>query len=127
MNSLKRQQGAGFVFWVLFAALLGFLFIIGVRLFPVYLQGYSVKTILSDIAVESRGQEWKRAQYWNKLTKRFDVNSINGVKKEHFTYTREKGVTTLNINYERQFYLIANLDGVAKFDFTETVGADATQ
>ena len=52
MMNLKKQRGASFVFWVIIAALFGFLLMMGVKLFPVYYRGLSVKQLVVDVSSE---------------------------------------------------------------------------
>lgn len=120
MHSLKRQGGASFLVWMILIAVLGFGTVIGFRLVPIYLEAYTVEKVLEDVALESRGKKRNKHQIWSLISRRFDINNVDDVKKENFTFTREKGKTTIAIRYETRTKLVGNLDGVAHFEFSQT-------
>jgi hypothetical protein len=120
MRSLKRQGGASFLIWLILIGLLGFGTVIGFRLMPIYIQAYTVEQILEDVALDSQGKKRNKHQIWSLISRRFDINNVNDVKKESFSFTREKGKTTIAIQYETRTKLVGNLDGVARFEFAQT-------
>jgi hypothetical protein len=120
MRSLKRQSGASFLVWLILIGLLGFGTVIGFRLIPIYLEAYTVDKVLEEVALESSGKKRNKHQIWSLINRRFDVNSVNDVKKENFSFTHEKGKTTIAIQYETRTKLVGNLDGVVHFEFIQT-------
>ena len=88
MIAMHKQRGATFIFWVFFAALVGFLLMLGIKLFPVYYKGFATEKIVEDIALEMQGKKPNKKQLWESIDKRLNVNSINGVQKEHFVYNK---------------------------------------
>jgi hypothetical protein len=44
-----------------------------------------------------------------------DVNRVDSIKEEHVVIKKDKGKTTVSIDYEVRIPLWGNLDGVAKF------------
>jgi hypothetical protein len=87
---------------------------------PIYLEAYTVDKVLEEVALESSGKKRNKHQIWSLISRRFDVNSVNDVKKENFSFTHEKGKTTIAIQYETRTKLVGNLDGVVHFEFTQT-------
>lgn len=120
MRSLVRQSGMGFLSWMVLIAVLGFGSVIGFRLVPIYLQAYTVDQILENVAVDSENKNWGKGQIWDSISKRLDINGIGDIQKGDFSFSREKGKTTIAINYEVRLKLVGNLDGVAQFASSKT-------
>ena len=121
MITRNKQRGATFVFWVFFAALIGFLLMLGIKLFPVYYKGFATEKIVEDIALEMDGKKPNKKQLWQSIDSYLNVNSINGVTKEHFVYSKEKDTIEFGLDYEVRVPVILNLDAVAKFDQRQTI------
>lgn len=75
--------------------------------------------ILEDVANDSRTKKRNRSQIWATISKRFDINNIRNVKKEHFSFKREKGKTSISVTYEVRTKLVGNLDGIVAFEKTQ--------
>lgn len=120
MQSLKKQAGASFLVWMVLIGILGFAAVMGLRLFPIYMESYTVGKILEDVALNSVNKSRNRNQLWSTIEKRLNINSVNNVKREHFSFKREKGKTTISIKYEVRTKLMGNLDGVATFEQMQT-------
>lgn len=121
MITVYKQRGATFVFWVFFLALIGFLLMIGIKLFPVYYKGFTTQKIVEDIAVEMQGKKPTKKQIWQSIDKRININSVYGVDKNHFVFERNKDAIDFGLDYEVRIPIIANLDAIAKFDQRQTI------
>lgn len=121
MISLYKQRGATFIFWMFFVALIGFMLMIGVKLFPVYYKGLSTERIVENVALEMQKKKPNKKQLWQTIEKRLNINGINNVKKEHFVYEKSKDVVTFGLDYEVRVPIIANVDAVATFDQRQTI------
>ncbi len=121
MITVYKQRGATFVFWVFFLALIGFLLMIGIKLFPVYYKGFTTQKIVEDIAVEMQGKKPTKKQLWQSIDKRININSVYGVDKNHFVFERNKEAIDFGLDYEVRIPIIANLDAIAKFDQRQTI------
>lgn len=119
--NLKKQRGATFVFWVFFLALIGFLIMIGIKLFPVYYKGFATQKIVEDLAAEMQEKKPNKKQLWIAIDKRININSIYGVNKEHFVYESGKGSYSFGLDYEVRVPIVANLDAIVRFDQRQTV------
>ncbi len=120
MQSMNRQCGMGFLSWMVVIAVLGFGVVVGFRLAPIYLQAYTIDTILEDVAKDSAGKKRSKKQLWDAISKRLDINGVQGIKKENFSFTRDNGKTTIGIKYEVRTKLVGNIDGLVHFDFSQT-------
>ncbi len=121
MMNFKNQRGASFVFWVLIAALFGFLLMMGVKLFPVYYRGLSVKTFVEEIAVELNGKNPSKKQVWQKIERRLNVKGIRNIKRQDMVFERDKRKTHIGLDYEERIPLAGNIDAVVMFDYRQTI------
>ena len=118
---MYKQRGATFIFWVFFLALIGFLIMLGLKLFPVYYKGLTTEKIVEDIAIEMQNKKPNKKQLWQSISKRLNINGVYGVNKDHFVYKRNKDSIDFGLNYEVRVPVIANLDAIATFDQIQTV------
>ncbi|MEA3410320.1 MAG: DUF4845 domain-containing protein [Pseudomonadota bacterium] len=120
MKSMQRQNGASFLLWLVLIGILGFGMVVGFKLFPVYLNGYAVEKILTEVAQEAKGKGYNKKIIWKSISKRLDVNSISDVTYDNLSFKRETGNSTIGIDYEVRKHLFANIDAVIVFSFSET-------
>jgi len=118
MRTGSRQTGASFYFWLLFIGFLALLIAVGIKLFPIYMEYYSVVSVLEQIAQDSKYDRQSPIQIWSALEKRFSINNIRTISKDDVTVERKKGRTYITVEYEVRTNLVGNLDGVAVFEKT---------
>ena len=118
MRTGSRQTGASFYFWLLFIGILALLIAVGIKLFPIYMEYYSVVSVLEQIAQDSKYDKQSPIQIWSALQKRFSINNIRTISKDDVTVKRKKGRTYITVEYEIRINLVGNLDGVAVFEKT---------
>ena len=123
MKLIKNQLGASLLGWMIIIGVTGVTVVLGMRLVPLYLESYTVGKILEDVALEFRSKRVNKNQIWSSISKRLDVNSIGDIKKEHFFYKRDKGKTFISLKYEARTKLVGNLDGIASFEYAQTIEA----
>ncbi len=121
MLNLKKQRGASFLGWIVIIAIVGFFLMAGVKLFPVYYNGLTTKSIVEDIAVQMDGKEPNKKQLWSAIQKRLTIDSVKGVSKENFVFEKGKNSIDFGVDYEIRVPFIANIDIVAIFDQRETI------
>jgi Domain of unknown function (DUF4845) len=124
MNSVARQFGASFFFWLFLIGILGFAGVMGLRIIPVYINSYTVDKILEEVVAESRTKTMSKNQIWSSIKKRLDINNIRNIRKENFEFKRERGKIVITLKYEVRTKLMGNLDGIASFEKTHSVSSD---
>lgn len=128
MRVQDKQTGASFIFWLVLLAIVGFAFTIGVRLAPIYIDAYTIQSVLEDVATEVKGSSGMSRDpnaIWSSIEKRLSINDIENIQRDDFIYTRDKSDITIEIKYEVQTQLIGNLDAVAKFQPVQILSAPA--
>jgi hypothetical protein len=117
MAGRTKQQGLTLIGFVMVLLVIGFFAFLGIKLFPVYSEYYSVvsdmKGIQSEPGIASQSPEVVK----DKLFRRFYISYVTSVKNEHVKVTRQNGYN-LSVKYEVRKPLVYNLDFVAKFEKT---------
>ncbi len=116
MNTPKKQSGVTAIGWLVILTLIVFLALIIMRLAPMYIENFSVKTSLKSLQNEPLITEKPKAEVMKLLTRRLEINDADSVKRSHIDIERSAGVLKIRIQYERRDPLIGNLDVVGKFD-----------
>lgn len=124
MTAISKQTGASMLLWMVLIGVAGLAVVIGMRLGPIYMESYMVDGILKEVALESRDERRNKAQVWNAISKRFTINNVRTVKKEHFSYKKVRGKTKISFKYEVRTKLVGNLDGIMAFEMAKTFVAD---
>jgi len=103
--------------WLVAIGFAAVIVVVGLRLMPIYLEYFTVKTTLENVAAEAGVSKKSKRYVWDRLQKRFDINDVTGVTMENLTIEVDNsGGATFRISYEKRSKLIGNLDVVAVFD-----------
>jgi Tfp pilus assembly protein PilE len=117
MTTGKKQRGLTLIGFVMVLAIAGFFAFIGMKLFPVYTEYYSVKGDMAGLAAEPGVAQMTPAEVKDKLFRRFYISYVESVKNENVKVTRNNGYN-LSVKYEVRRPLVFNLDFIAKFEHT---------
>jgi len=111
----QSQKGASVIsllFWGVFLALS---VMIGLSLFPPYMEHMSVKRALTDLAkTDIKAQSPRKIE--DLLLRRFQVNNVKNVKAKDLDIDKRDGKMYLSLAYEVRVHLISNIDAVLSFD-----------
>ncbi|MCU7904681.1 MAG: DUF4845 domain-containing protein [Candidatus Thiodiazotropha sp. (ex Epidulcina cf. delphinae)] len=118
MHSIRKQRGLTFISWLVILIIAGFLVMVGIKISPVYLDHFSVKTVMESVKQEPFAERKSVRELRSMIMKRLDINSIRHVNKDHISIKRASGVTTINIAYEERRPIVANISLVMTFDET---------
>ncbi len=115
MISLKNQHGLTMISWLLVLTMVGFFIMVGMKLAPVYLQNYTIRNILESVRKEILTSRKPVTEIRTMLSRRFDMNSIDNLKRENIKIRRSSGITTIEVNYEERRPIVGNLDAIMTF------------
>jgi len=102
----KQQQGMTTVGLLLVLVVIALIALTAVRIVPIYLENFTIKTVLTAIKDDQKVNAKSKAAVWDSLKKRLYVNEVKLIKREHVKITRGNGQTTVTITYEsRRPYL----------------------
>lgn len=114
---IKRQRGLTLIGFVFMLAIAGFFAYVGMKLFPVYTEYYSVVQAMKGVQSEPGVANMSPAKIQDLLFRRFYISYVESVKPQNVRVQRKDGLT-LNVKYEVRRPLVFNLDFVASFDKT---------
>lgn len=113
---MKRQRGLTMISWLVILTVIGFFIMVGLRVGPVYMEHYSVKNIVQSLEQEPFISRKPVGEIRKMLLRRFDINSIRNVTRDHLKIRRSGGVTTIEIGYEQRRPIAGNMDVIMTFN-----------
>ncbi len=126
MNTMKssrhRQKGLSSLGWLAVAGILGLIIISILRVFPIYMENFNIKSVLTSVQEDARIDPKSKRAIWDAISKRLFINEVWSIKRENVKMTRKNGKTTVTISYETRKPYIGNLFIVGSF--TESVVID---
>lgn len=115
MGMRRRQGGITLLGFIFVAGLVGFLLFMGIKLFPMYSEYYSVKSALKSLAAEPGVGNYSPARIQDLFFRRLNISYASSIKKEHVRIVRKDAGWQMDVQYEVRKPMIANLDAVGRF------------
>lgn len=111
------QNGMTYLGMLLLMIVIAFCAVVVIKVLPVYLENFKVKSSLKSLAQEPKDvlAAMLPGELEKLLLKRFSVNDVEHVKRENIKIAKEGNKTVINVNYEARVTLFMNLDLVAQF------------
>ena len=123
MKSIHRQRGMTPVGWVLVFLLIAFFALVALRLIPIYLESFSVGSVISDLKDEPGISDKTTREITTLINKRFDINSITNVGTDDIYVEKSGGTMTISAEYEVRKPMLGNVDIVVSFNKSVEVPA----
>jgi hypothetical protein len=117
MRGKSTQRGLTLLGFIMVLMVVGIFAFVGLKLFPVYAEYYSVVSDMKGIQSEPGVANMSPDIIRDRLFRRFNISYVSSVKSENVKVIRQNGYN-LNVKYEVRKPLVYNLDFVAKFDKT---------
>ncbi|MFO7857928.1 MAG: DUF4845 domain-containing protein [Ectothiorhodospiraceae bacterium] len=117
-----HQRGVTLVGWLLILALLGIAVLLVLRVGPVYMEQWTVSSIVDDVAGDPELADAGVREVQRGVRRRMQVNTVSDAAREAVVVERSGENIVIVVEYEQRFPLVANLDGVASFRNEATVG-----
>lgn len=112
----KNQKGITGIGIAAILVMVAFLALIAIRLFPIYVEHFSVTTHLENLGADQATKGKTDKEILSTLQKIFDIDDVKNVKKEHIFIERlSGGGMTIAIEYEVRTLGLGNVDLVAVF------------
>ena len=115
-----RQRGMGLLALIFWALVSVFVFMVALKILPVYKENMAIKTTLLAMAGDSilqNGEKWEIRKSFNQRADIDDISSVNGGDLE---IDKEDGKIVLGIAYSVKTPLFANIS--LYIDFNESSG-----
>ncbi len=114
---MKRKQGGlSLVGFLVVLAVVGFAAYIGMKLFPMYQEYYSVRTAMKSLASEPGVADMDPSRVQDLFFRRLYINYSENVKPQNVKFERTDGGWRMKVKYEVRKPLVGNLDVVGRFD-----------
>ena len=114
----RHQHGITLIGFLVVLTVLGFFAFMGMRLFPVYSEWYSVVSSMKGLATEPGISSMGPDQIRSLFDRRLYMSYVSSVKPNNVRITTQNG-PQIRVRYEVRKPFIGNLDFVATFDRTE--------
>ena len=117
---MKRKQGGlSLLGFLVVLAVVGFAAYVGMKLFPMYQEYYSVRSAMKGLANEPGVADMDPAKIQDLFFRRLYFNYSENVKPQNVKFERTEGGWKMRVNYEVRRPLVGNLDVVGRFDSTQ--------
>jgi len=101
------MTGAG---WLVVLAIIGFFIAFGLTILPIQLAAYKVRSSLKGLEEVPHITKKTKKEIVTILMNQFNIEGVDVIKPEYITYKKEKGVLTVQINYENRKTFIKPFD-----------------
>ena len=116
MQTLKKQQGVTGIGWLIILGLIAFFVLIGLRLFPIYVEKFSVVSSIESLKNEPHVTRKTKAEIMSLITNRFQINDVKNVTRKDITISKRGGILNVTVKYEVKTKLFGELSLIAEFD-----------
>lgn len=114
-----KQAGMTLTSFLVVLAVVGFALFIGMKLFPMYQEYYSVRSALKSIAAQPGSGSLDPSKVQEMFFKRMDMNYADDLRPGDLKIERTGDGLRMVVSYEVRREMIGNLDVVGKFDASQ--------
>jgi hypothetical protein len=127
MNTFRKQYGMSMWGALVIAAMSGVFLIAGLKLFPVYMEYYSILGIIEQMQSDPSIKGASKEKIADSFSKRLSLSDVTNLTKNDYSITKVQGRNsyTIDFYYEVRKTLFGNLSIVAEFERSEEVGEGA--
>jgi len=122
----RNQSGMTLISFVVVAAVVGFFLFIGMKLFPMYQEFWSVKSAMKGISAEAGIANQQPAQIKEKFFRRLSIDYTTNIKPEHVRIENKGSGQTMYVEYEVRVPMLYNIDAVGKFAAEQQLSGTAS-
>ncbi|GMR20007.1 MAG: DUF4845 domain-containing protein [Gammaproteobacteria bacterium] len=120
---IHKQRGMSM--WGMFglAVILGFFIMLGIKLFPVYMDDFTITNALSGLAKQPGSADMTNAEILNAMGRRLEIDTVSGFNlKESMDFENRGRKRVVRIKYESVTPIFANISVLIEFDHKEEIG-----
>lgn len=118
-----RQEGMTMIGWLILIAVIGFFAVFIIRLFPIYMEHFNVKSSLNSLATDTDVRGGGAGSIRDHLDKRLQINDVSDVNDDDITITQNDTGYQVNITYDVKTSFIYNISFLVHFNDTVEVPA----
>lgn len=109
-----RQRGMTVIGMLLLIIVIAFIALIGMKVVPMYIQYYSIKSTVESIRKEPQLAQMSAQDIHNGIQKRFDIGYVENVKASDLKVRNERGGRVIDLVYQDERELFYKLFVVLK-------------
>lgn len=114
---IQHQRGMTIWGWLFVLGTIGFMALVAMKLFPIYMENMSVKRAINQVATVDGASAMNKKAAWAALAKQFYVDEVKNVSDENVAVeVNDEGVKELIIAYEVRTTMLMNIDIVVWFE-----------
>jgi hypothetical protein len=115
----NSQGGITLLGFIVVLGVVGLFAYVGMKLFPMYTEYYSVRSAMKGLANEPGIANTDPRKIQDLFFRRLKIDYSSSVKPEHVKFKRVGAGWQMDVKYEVRKPLIANLDVVGRFESTQ--------
>jgi hypothetical protein len=112
----NRQRGIGFVGFIMIAAGIIFVAVLGMKVIPPYIHSAQISKIFSDIANDPAMRSASVKEVRESFNKRANINYITDITADDIEIEKNEGDLSLSTNYSVKIPLVANITLLLEFN-----------
>lgn len=114
----SRQRGMGMLGVIFTIGLVAFFMTILLKLGPLYLNFWTIRSIMADVAEQSETIQGGGRGIADTIGKRMDINSVANITSKDFDIKKiDQNNYHVTVAYEQRVHLFFNVDAVAMFSY----------
>lgn len=119
MKLSRRQRGMSFWMLLFVLVVLGTLFLVGLKLFPIYLESFKIDQVIKTVVREPGIGNLSKREITEKLVKRFDIDDVRRITeksfREYVDVDKRGDKVSIVVQYRAETHLVGNVYMVAEF------------
>lgn len=114
MERNRRQRGMTVIGMLLLIVVIAFAALIGMKVIPMYVQYFSIKSTIENIRKEPLLAQMTPSDIQNQIQKRFDIGYVDNIKARDLKIRNERSGRVLDLIYQDERSLFYGLYVVLK-------------
>ena len=115
LKTRYRQQGMTGLGWLVVLALIGFFSLLIIKMAPIYMEHYSIKTVLASLEKKPLITKKSPAEVRKLINRRLKVNGVYDFNRDNIKITKSSGVMNVDVSYEVRKHMAWNVDVLVSF------------
>ena len=115
MNGPARQGGITFISLMLMFIIVGFFMLLLMKLGPIYMENFSVKTVLENLQKDPFIANQPAQKIRTQINNRLYVNEVRRLSDKDIKLKREGQKVMVNIDYQVKEHILGNVEVLLTF------------
>lgn len=115
MKPLNNQKGMTFISTLLLLVVAGFLVLLVLKLGPIYLENYTIKTVVKSLVNDPLLKNRPVRELRNQLDNRLYINEVRRLTRKDMSFKRDGENLKLEINYQVKKHILYNVEALVTF------------